>query len=67
MGETYSCDINCEDLCNEIDNCRMLLIDRKNINVSHAQELLTYIAYGDDVFPNLRIILQILLTVNRQL
>ena len=43
---------------------RMLLSSRPNIKISRPEELLEFIQYGDEsIFPNLRIAIQIMLTI----
>ena len=64
LGKFYDTDINGEDLSTEVCDCRMLLNNRGDISPKTPIELLSFIiSYGDDVFPNLRISLQILLTI----
>ena len=64
LGKFYDTDINEEDLSTEVCDCRMLLNNRGDISPKTPIELLSFIiSYGDDVFPNLRIALQILLTI----
>ena len=49
----------------EICDCKMLLRSRKEVEPKTPFELLTFIiSYGEDVFPNLRVALQILLTIS---
>ena len=60
----YDTDINGYELFTEIGDCRMLLRTRTETLPETPLELLSFIVlYGDDVFPNLRISLQILLTI----
>ena len=64
LAQFYNSDINGNELCNEINDCRMLLIERKEEIPKSPIDLLKFvISYGEDVFPNLRISLQILLTI----
>lgn len=52
------------ELFNEIIDCRMLLDSRQDVTPKSPLELLTFIvSYGEDVFPNFRVTLQILLTI----
>lgn len=65
FGDFYGCDVNGEQLYEEILDVRMLISTRKNVNIKKPEELLEFIVqYGDEsVFPNLRISIQILLTI----
>lgn len=64
FGVFYSTDVNSEDLHQEIIDCKMLLRGREEIQLKTPLDLLKFIiSYGHDVFPNLRIALQILLTI----
>lgn len=65
FGEFYSSDVNAQDLYEEILDCRLLLSQRVDQKVSRPEELLKFIVeYGDDsVFPNLRVAIQIMLTI----
>ncbi|CAN7942344.1 unnamed protein product [Ixodes pacificus] len=65
FGEFYSSDVNAQDLYEEILDCRLLLSRRAEQKVSRPEELLKFIVeYGDDsVFPNLRVAIQIMLTI----
>ncbi|XP_026828169.1 uncharacterized protein LOC113562587 [Ooceraea biroi] len=65
LGESYSCDIDGQQLYEEILDCRMLLLTR-TAKISRPEELLDFIVqYGDEsVFPNLRIATQIMLTIS---
>jgi hypothetical protein len=65
FGTVYGRDIDGHQLIEEIVDARMLLSTRKDLNITKPQELLEFIVqYGDEgVFPNLRISLQILLTI----
>ncbi|CAM1323605.1 Uncharacterised protein r2_g3213 [Pycnogonum litorale] len=60
----YDTDINGNEIFIEIGDCRMLLSNRTKALPETPLDLLGFIVfYGDDVFPNLRISLQILLTI----
>ena len=60
----YDTDINGHELFTEIGDCRMLLSNRTEGQPETPLALLGFIvSFGDDVFPNLRISLQILLTI----
>ena len=60
----YDTDINGHELFTEIGDCRMLLSNRTEGQPETPLALLGFIvSFGDDVFPNLRIFLQILLTI----
>jgi hypothetical protein len=64
FGLFYDTDVSGEELITEIEDCKMLLRTRiQNIPKTPVDFLEFIVAYGDDVFPNLRISLQILLTV----
>ncbi|XP_067122626.1 uncharacterized protein [Centruroides vittatus] len=65
FGDFYGCDVNGKQLYEEILDVRMLISTRKNVNIKKSEELLEFIVqYGDEsVFPNLRISIQILLTI----
>ena len=64
LGKFYGTDINGENLSIVVSDCRMLLNNRGDVSPQTPLELLSFIiSYGDDVFPNLRIALQILLTI----
>ena len=65
LCEFYSSDIDGQQLYEEILDCRMLLSSRTNIKITRPEELLKFIVqYGDEsVFPNLRISIQIMLTI----
>ena len=61
LANFYDTDVDGKELFNEIRDCKMLLITRGDALPSTPLELISFIAsYGDDVFPNLRIIQQIL-------
>ena len=65
LGEFYNTDFNGTELYVEICDCKMLLFSRKEVEPKTPLELLTFIiSYGEDVFPNLRVALQILLTIS---
>ena len=60
----YDTDINGHELFTEIGDCKMLLSNRHEVLTETPLDLLGFIVfYGDDIFPNLRISLQILLTI----
>ena len=64
FGNFYDTDVNGHELCTEIGDCKMLLSTRTEVLPETPLDLLGFIvSYGDDVFPNLRISLQILLTI----
>jgi len=64
MGSFYNTDLDGLELFNEVMDCQTLLKTRADIELSTSEDLLRFIVqYGDDVFPNLRVGLQILLTV----
>ncbi|XP_067134988.1 uncharacterized protein [Centruroides vittatus] len=65
FGDFYGCNVNREQLYEEILDVRMLISTRKNVNIKKSEELLEFIVqYRDEsVFPNLHISIQILLTV----
>ena len=65
VGDFYNSDIDGKELFDEVLDCRMLLRSREEINIQHPQELLSFIVQygGADVFPNLRVAIQIMLTV----
>jgi len=65
LARFYSSDFNGTELYNEICDWKMLVQTRKNDALQTALELLTFVvSYGDDVFPCLRVALQILLTIS---
>ena len=65
LGNFYDTDVDGNELFTEIKDCRMLLNSRPDTLPTSPLELLHFIiSYGDDVFPNLRIALQILLTIS---
>ena len=61
----YSSGVDGQQLYEDILDCTMLLSSRANMKISRPKELLEFIVqYGDEsVFPNLRIAIQILLTI----
>jgi len=64
LGNFYSTDISGAELFTEIADSQMLLKSRGDPLPTTPLDLLSFIvSYGDDVFPNLRIALQILLTI----
>jgi len=65
LAQFYDTDIAASELYSEILDCKTLLTTvRSEIPPKTSLELLTLIiSYGEDVFPNLRISLQILLTI----
>ncbi|XP_014786587.1 uncharacterized protein LOC106880929 [Octopus bimaculoides] len=65
FGNVYSNDIDATELFEEILDCRMLLAGREHLQISNPEELLQFIVQYEDesVFPNLRVAIQILLTV----
>ncbi|XP_053158016.1 uncharacterized protein LOC128347425 isoform X2 [Hemicordylus capensis] len=65
FGELYSSDVDGQQLYEEILACRMLLSRLTNMKISRPEELLEFIVqYGDEsIFPNLRIAMQIMLTI----
>lgn len=64
FGSFYDTDVDGEELYNEIIDCKMLLNTRGDTLPKTPLDLVSFIiSYGDDTFPNLRIALQILLTI----
>ena len=65
LGELSSSDVDEQQLYEEILDCRMLLSSGANMKISRPEELLKFIVqYGDEnVFPDLRIAIQIMLTI----
>ena len=59
----YDSDVEGIELLNEICDCRMLLETRQDTAPKTPTELLSFIVSYGDVFPNLRVALQILLTI----
>jgi hypothetical protein len=70
FGETYSSDVNGNELLQEVFDCRLLIKQRQQKGSDFKQpttpeELVKFIvSYGDDIFPNMKIALQMLLTVS---
>lgn len=65
FGRFYKSDVDGKELYGEIQDCKRLPNTRPQKQVSKPEELLNFIIqYGDEsVFPNLRVAIQILLTV----
>lgn len=64
LAQFYDTDLQGADLASEILDCRTSLKSRKEVVIRKPTELLQFIvSYGDVVFPNLRVSLQILLTI----
>ncbi|XP_028968387.1 uncharacterized protein LOC100903808 [Galendromus occidentalis] len=65
FANMYSDDVDGNDLYREICDCRMLVSVREELRLRKPEELLNFIIeYGDEsVFPNLRVAIQILLTI----
>ena len=65
LASVYSDDLDGKQFYGEIIDCKMLISSHTNVKLSRPEDLFTFIVeYGDkSVFPNLRIALQILLTV----
>jgi hypothetical protein len=64
FGSFYDTDVDGEELYNEIIDCKMLFNTRGDTLPKTPLDLVSFIiSYGDDTFPNLRISLQILLTI----
>ena len=66
FAKNYLGDIEGAELFREIEDCRMLLKKRiltDFLILKTATDLLKFIVSGEDVFPNLRIALRILLTI----
>ena len=66
LAKNYPGDIEGAELFREIEDCRMLLKKRILTDfpiLKIATDLLKFIVSGEDVFPNLRIALRILLTI----
>ena len=64
LANFYDTDINGDELFRDINDCVMLLKTRDDIKIDNPADLLLFIiSYGEDVFPNLRVSLQILLTI----
>ncbi|XP_055874546.1 uncharacterized protein LOC129924311 [Biomphalaria glabrata] len=65
LADFYKTDIDGTELFVEISDCSMLLKTRPDATPSSPLELLSFIiSYGNDIFPNLRIALQIMLTIS---
>ncbi|XP_055877108.1 zinc finger MYM-type protein 1-like [Biomphalaria glabrata] len=65
LADFYKTDIDGTELFVEISDCRMLLKTRPDATPSSPLELLSFIiSYGNDIFPNLQIALQIMLTIS---
>ena len=64
LAAAYQNDLDGEELCEEIVDCRSLLKSREE-RLTKPEDLLRFIVqYGDEsVFPNLRVAIQLLLTV----
>ncbi|KFM73429.1 Zinc finger MYM-type protein 1, partial [Stegodyphus mimosarum] len=64
MENFYDTDLDGLEMYTEIMDCRMLFKTRADVKLSTPEDLLRFIVqYGEDVFPNLRVGLQILLTI----
>jgi len=65
LGAVYSSDVNGKQLYEEILDCKMLVSRRASLKLTRPEDLLTFIVeYGDEsLFPNLRIAVQIMLTL----
>ncbi|XP_066944543.1 uncharacterized protein [Macrobrachium rosenbergii] len=65
VGEFYSSDLDGNELYEEILDCRMLLASRTDVQISTPEKLIQFIIqYGvENVFPNLRVAIQLMLTV----
>ena len=64
LGSVYESDVDGNELCDEVCDCKMLLATRHNFTPKSSLELLAFIiSYGEDAFPNLRVALQILMTI----
>ena len=64
LANFYDTDINGDGLFPDINDCVMLLKTRDDVKIVDPADLLLFIiSYGEDVFPNLRVPLQILLTI----
>lgn len=61
----YNCDVDGQQLYEEILDFRMLLASRTNSKISRPEEILQFIVQYEDesIFPNLRIAIQIMLTI----
>lgn len=58
----YKQDVSGDELFHEITDLRMILLKRDKVVTKPIELLNVIIQYGNDVFPNLRISLHILLT-----
>ena len=65
LASVYSDDLDGKQLYGEIIDCKMLISSRTSVRLSRSEDFSTFVVeYRDkSVFPNLRIALQILLTV----
>jgi hypothetical protein len=64
LADFYETDIDGTELFAEISDCNMLLKSRPDAAPRSPLALLLFIiSYGNDIFPNLRIALQIMLTI----
>jgi len=64
FGLFYGTEVNGEELITVVEDCMIFLRTRiENLPRTPTDLLEFIVAYGDDAFPNLRISLQILLTV----
>ncbi|XP_035209687.1 uncharacterized protein LOC118184142 [Stegodyphus dumicola] len=67
MENVYDTDLDGLEMYTEIMDCRMLLKTRADVKLSRSmpedQRPRFIVQYGEDVFPNLRVGLQILLTI----
>lgn len=61
----YNCDVDGQQLYEEILDFRMLIASRTNSKISRPEEILQLIVQYEDesIFPNLRIAIQIMLTI----
>ncbi|GBL87913.1 hypothetical protein AVEN_192080-1 [Araneus ventricosus] len=65
LSRFYNTDFDGPELYAEICDYKMLLRRREDVRPKTAIEVLTFIiSYGEDVFPNMRTALQILLTIS---
>ena len=64
LANFYDSDVDGKEFYNEICHCRMLPTTRCDTLPSTPLDLLSFIvSYGEDVFSNLRIALQIVITI----
>ena len=65
LEQIYCTDIDGLQLHEDILDCKILLKSRESVQISKPEELLKFIVqYGDqNVFPNLRVAVQIMLTI----